>query len=160
MLRPLRLATLALFTAAALATPSARLSAADLPTPKSHFGFAIGDDYHLATYTQTEAYFKKLAAASDRLKLVDIGKTEEGRTQWMVVCSSPANLAKLDRYQDISRRLARAEGLSETEARTLADEGRAVVWIDGGLHATETVGAHQLIETLWQFTSRTDAETL
>jgi hypothetical protein len=150
-------AALALFTSVLAFSPAAT---APLPTPKSHFGFEIGDDYHLATYTQTEAYFKKLAAASDRLKLVDIGKTEEGRTQWMVVCTSPANLAKLDRYQDISRRLARAEGLSETEARTLAAEGRAVVWIDGGLHATETVGAHQLIETLWNFTNRTDAETL
>ncbi len=156
MLRPIRLAAaLALFTSAL-----ALAATAPLPSPKDHFGFAIGDDYHLATYTQTEAYFKKLTAASDRLKLVDIGKTEEGRTQWMVVCTSPANLAKLDRYQDISRRLARAEGLSGTEARALAAEGRAVVWIDGGLHATETVGTHQLIETLWNFASRTDAETL
>lgn len=157
MLRPLRLVAFALFLTASVAAVTA---AADLPTPKSHFGFAIGDDYHLATYTQTEAYFKKLAAASDRLKLVDIGKTEEGRTQWMVVCTSPANLAKLEHYRSISQKLARAEGLSETEARALATEGRAVVWIDGGLHATETVGAHQLIETLWNFTSRTDAETL
>jgi len=78
----------------------------------------------------------------------------------MVVCTSPANLAKLEHYRSISQRLARAEGLSETEARALAAEGRAVVWIDGGLHATETLGAHQLIETLWNFTSRTDAETL
>ena len=52
-------------------------SHAQLPSPKEHFGFNIGDDYQLATYTQTEAYFKKLAAVSDRVKLVDIGKTEE-----------------------------------------------------------------------------------
>ncbi len=57
------------------------LSAQNIPSPKEHFGFAIGDDYQLATYTQTEAYFKKLAATSDRVKLVDIGKTEEGHTQ-------------------------------------------------------------------------------
>jgi hypothetical protein len=162
MLRLLRLATttatLALAFFVAASAPSA--TAAPLPSPKEHFGFAIGDDYHLATYTQAEAYFKKLAAASDRLKLVDIGQTEEGRTQWMVICTSPANLAKLDRYQEISRKLARAEDLTEEQARALAAEGRAVVWIDGGLHATETVGAHQLIETLWNFASRTDAETL
>ena len=153
-LHPLALLFSTLFSLAATATALA------LTSPKEHFGFAIGDDYHLATYTQAEAYFKKLAAESDRLKLVDIGRTEEGRTQWMVVCTSPANLAKLDRYRSISQRLARAEGVSETEARALAAEGRAVVWIDGGLHATETVGAHQLIETLWNFASRSDAETL
>jgi len=139
---------------------SAALHAADLTSPKTHFGFVIGDDYHLATYTQTEAYFKKLATESDRLKLVDIGPTEEGRTQWMVICTSPANLARLGRLREISQKLARAEEVTEEQARVLAAEGRAVVWIDGGLHATETVGTHQLIETLWQLASRSDSETL
>jgi hypothetical protein len=134
-------------------------TAQNLPSPKEHFGFNIGDNYQLATYTQTEAYFKKLAAASDRVKLVDIGKTEEGRTQYMVVVSSPANLKQLEKYKQISQRLARAENLSNAQAQALAKEGKAIVWVDGGLHATETVGAHQLIETIWQFVSRTDEET-
>ena len=64
-------------------------NAQTLPSPKEHFGFNIGDNYRLATYTQTEAYFKKVAAASDRVKLVDIGKTEEGRSQYMMIVSSP-----------------------------------------------------------------------
>ena len=130
-----------------------------LPSPKEHFGFAIGDDYNLATFTQTEAYFKKLAA-SDRTKLMDIGLTEEGRHQFMMIVSSPANLKKLDRYKEISQKLARAEDLTDEQARTLAAEGKAVVWIDGGLHATEVVGTHQLIETAWQLVSRKDPETL
>ncbi len=129
-----------------------------LPSPKEHFGFAIGDDYQLATYTQTEAYIKKLAA-SERTKLVDIGLTEEGRHQFMLIVSSPENIKKLDRYKEISQKLARAEGLSDEQARALAAEGKAIVWIDGGLHATETVGTHQLIETAWQLVSRNDPET-
>ncbi|MBN8821008.1 MULTISPECIES: M14 metallopeptidase family protein [unclassified Spirosoma] len=131
-----------------------------LPSPKEHFGFNIGDDYQLATYTQTEAYVKKLAAGSDRTKLVDIGLTEEGRHQFMLIVSSPENLKKLDRYKEISTKMARAEGLSEEQARALANEGKAVVWIDGGLHATEVVGTHQLIETIWQLVSRKDPETM
>ena len=127
-------------------------------SPASHFGFNIGDDYHLATYTQTEAYFKKLAA-SDRCKLIDIGTTEEGRHQYMLVVSSPENIKNLERYKKISQQLARAEGLDDAQARALAAQGKPVVWIDGGLHATETVGAHQLIETAYQLVSRTDAET-
>jgi hypothetical protein len=133
--------------------------AATPTSPKEHFGFNIGDDYHLANYTQTAAYFERLARESDRIRLVDMGHTEEGRTQWMVVISSPANLARLTHFQDISRRLARAEDLDEPEARRLAAEGRAVVWIDGGLHASETVGSHQLIETVWQLASAQDPET-
>jgi len=130
-----------------------------VPTPLSHFGFSIGDDYHLATYTQTEAYFKKIAATSKRVKLVEIGKTEEGRSQYMLVVSSPKNLENLEHYRQISQQLAHAENLTDTDARKLAAEGKAIVWIDGGLHANETVSAHQLIETAYELSSRTDEET-
>lgn len=133
--------------------------AQNIPTPKSHFGFAIGDNYRLATFTQTEAYLKKIAAASDKVKLVSIGKTEEGRDQYMVIVSDPANLRKLEKYKSISQRMARADGLTDAEARSMAAEGKAIVWIDGGLHATETVGIHQWIESIYQLISRTDEET-
>lgn len=131
-----------------------------LPSPKEHFGFSIGDNYKLATYTQTEEYFKKIASVSNRVQLVNMGTTEEGRSQYMMVISSPDNIKNLIRYKEISQNLAHAEGLTEEQARKMVLEGKAVVWIDGGLHATETVGSHQLIETLWQLVSRNDTETL
>ena len=133
---------------------------AQVPSPLQHFGFSIGDNYKLANYTQTEAYFKKVAASSDRVSLVNMGQTEEGRSQYMMVISSPANLKSLYKYKEIAQKLARADQLSEAEAKLMATEGKAVVWIDGGLHATETVGTHQLIETIWQLVSRKDPETL
>lgn len=133
--------------------------AQSVPAPKEHFGFNIGDSYNLATFTQTEAYFKKLAA-SNRVKLVTIGQTEEGRNQYMLIVTSPANHAKLDRIKEISTQLAHAEGITHEQAKAMAAEGKAVVWIDGGLHATETVGIHQLIETAYNLISRTDAETM
>ena len=133
--------------------------AQNVPSPKSHFGFNIGDNYQLANYTQTEAYLKKLAAASNKMKLQSIGTTEEGRTQYMVIVSDPANLSKLARYKSISQQMARAEGLTDTDAKQLANEGKAVVWIDGGLHANEVLGIHQWIETLYQILSRNDDET-
>jgi hypothetical protein len=130
-----------------------------VPSPKEHFGFNIGDNYRLANYTQTESYFRKLAA-SDRVKLVNIGTTEEGRDQYMIIVSSPANIKNLEHYREISVKLARAEGIDDNEALKLANEGKAVVWIDGGLHATEVVGTHQLIETAYRFISGNDPETL
>ena len=134
-------------------------NAQTIPTPKEHFGFNIGDDYQLATYTQTEAYFKKLGT-SNRAKFVDIGLTEEGRHQLMLIVSSPENIKNLDKYKAISQKLAHAEGLTENEAHKLASDGKAIVWIDGGLHASETVGAHQLIQTAYDLVTRTDAETM
>lgn len=134
-------------------------TAQEVPTPKSHFDFNIGDNYQLANFTQTEAYFKKLAQTSNRVKLVDIGKTEEGRSQYMLIVTSPENHKNLARYKEIAQKLAHAENLSPDQAKALAAEGKAVVWMDGGLHANETVGIHQLIQMAYNLSSRTDAET-
>jgi hypothetical protein len=131
-----------------------------ITTPKEALGFDIGDDYSVANYTQLEAYWKKLASESNRMKLVDIGPTAEGRRQYMAIITSPENLKKLDHYKDISRKLALTEGLSDEQAHALAREGKAVVWIDGGLHASETVGSQQLMEMVYQMVSRTDPETM
>ncbi|MDF2157447.1 M14 metallopeptidase family protein [Algoriphagus sp. CAU 1675] len=135
------------------------LQAQTVPTPKSHFGFDIGDDYMLANFTQTEAYFKKVAEASDRVKMMSIGKTEYGREHPMLIVTAPKNFQMLERYKEISQTLARAE-ITREEAEKLVVEGKPVVWIDGGLHANEVVGPHQLTETLYQLASREDAETL
>jgi len=78
----------------------------------------------------------------------------------MAVITSPENGRALDRFKEIARRLARARNLTDAEARALAAEGKAVVWIDGGLHASEVLGSQQLIETAYQLVSRSDPETL
>jgi hypothetical protein len=131
-----------------------------ITTPKEALGFNVGDDYRVADYTQLEAYWKKLATESDRMKLVDIGLTAEGRHQWMAVITSPENHKHLARYKEIAQRLAHAEGLTAEPAQALAREGKTVVWVDGGLHATETVGSQQLIEMTYQMVSRNDPETM
>src|ERR671914_2142882 len=130
-----------------------------LTSPREHFGFNIGDDYRLATYTQFAEYWRRLDRESDRMRVVEIGRTAEGRPQLMAIVTSPANFARLDRIRDVARRLALAEGVSPEEARALSREGKAVVWIDGGVHATEVLGAHQLIQTVYDLVSREDEET-
>lgn len=131
-----------------------------ITSPKEQFGFAIGDDYQLVNYTRMVAYFKKLDQESERIALAEIGTTAEGRPMLMAIVTSAENHSKLGRYKEVSRRLALAEGLSDEEARALAAEGKAVVWIDGGLHATEILGSQQLIELVYQMTSQNDPETL
>jgi hypothetical protein len=146
-----------------LPAPQARTQStpvASVTSPLEQWGSSVGDDYFLATYTQLEEYWKTLDRESDRMRLVDIGRTEEGRAQWMAIVSAPENLARLDRYQSIARRLALADGVTEDEARQLAAEGKAIVWIDGGLHANEVLGAQQLIETVYRLVSGTDPETM
>jgi hypothetical protein len=131
-----------------------------ITTPKQALGFELGDDYHVANYSQLEAWWKVLASESDRLKLVDIGLTAENRHQYMAVISLPENLRQLGRWKQISARLGHAQGLNDEQARALAREGKAVVWIDGGLHATETVGSQQLMAHVYEMLTRNDPETL
>ncbi len=153
------LSLLPILSTVALLAPRAVEARRPLTTPREALGFEIGDDYQLATYTQLTAWWKALAAQSDRMRLVDIGQTEEGRPQWMAILTSPKNHRALARYKEISRRLTLGEG-SEDQARALAREGKPVVWIDGGLHATEVLGAHQLMQLVYEMVSRNDPETL
>jgi len=143
-----------------LAAPAPLSAQNKITTPRSQFGHSIGDDYFLANYGQMIDYWHRLDRQSDRMRMVRIGTTAEGRPMWMAIITSPNNQKKLARYQDISRRLALAEKLTDAQAHALAAEGKAVVWIDGGLHASEVLGAQQLIQTVYELVSGNDAETL
>ncbi len=131
---------------------------AHITTPEEFLGFEIGADYQLATYQQLMEYWAVLAEESDRMVLRSIGDTEEGRPQLQAILTSPENHARLDRYREISSTLARAR-VDEDAARQLAREGRAVVWIDGGLHSTELLGAQQLMQLVYDMVSLDDDET-
>jgi len=155
-----RRATLLTAMLSATAVGAQTPPAGKITTPKEFFGFNIGDDWKLANYDQFQEYWKKIDAESDRMRVEEIGKTAEGRPQLMAIVTSPENFKKLDRFKEIAKKLALAESLTDDEAHALAREGKAVVWIDGGLHATEVLGAHQLIETSYQLVSRNDPETL
>ena len=131
-----------------------------LTTPEQALGgHKPGDDYFLANYDQLSAYWKTLASQSPRAKLVVLGKTAEGRDQLMMVVSSPQNVARLDHWREITRRLGDGR-IPEAEAHALAAEGKAIVWIDAGLHATETVTAQTHIQLVYDLLSGTDPETL
>ena len=151
----MRLGTV-LFAVALGAAPAAA-QAPKVPEPADVFGFRPGTDYKLATHAQIVEYFKRLDAASDRVIVEEIGRTAEGRPLILALISSEANLKDRARYREISRQLALARGVDETKARALAKEGKAIVWIDGGLHATEVAHAQHTPELgWWAATSESD----
>jgi Zinc carboxypeptidase len=123
----------------------ASLSFAAVPTPESVLGHKPGDDFYLATYDDAVGYFKKLAASSNRIKLVDVGKTTRGLDWYVAFISSPENLAQLDHYKEMSRRLAVARGLTDEQARQMSREIKPIVHIDGGMHASEVANSQHTI---------------
>src|SRR5438552_3529388 len=81
---------IALLVAAALVAPPAPAQHR-VTTPRQALGFDVGADYHLATYTQLEAYWRTLARESPRLVLREIGKSAEGRPQLMAIITAADN---------------------------------------------------------------------
>jgi len=110
---------------------------AQVPSPGAIWGFEPGTDYRLGDYDMVLAYFEALAASSDRVVLDTIGQSSLGRPLLLAIISSAENIRNRERYREISRRLAVTRDVAPDEALNLAREGRAVVWVDGGLHATE-----------------------
>jgi len=140
---------------------------AQVPTPAEIIGFAPGEDYKLARYGPIAAYYEALAASTDRMVLEQIGESTRGEPLYLAAISTPENLARMERYKEITRTLAYAHDpdadygsiLSEDEARALAREGKAIVWIDGGLHATEVAHGQVMPEMAYHFVTDESPET-
>lgn len=130
-----------------------------LPTPESVFGHPVGADFKLIDYRQSIDYFRRLAATSDRIRLLDVGRTSQGRPWTIALISSPANLADVERLRGIAHRLAHPAGLTDTEARALARDGKVFVDISGGLHASEIAGSQHTVQLAYDLLSRDDART-
>ena len=130
-----------------------------VPRPESLLGFRPGADYKLADYDQMLKYFRIVDRASDRVRVSEIGPSSMGKPMIMAVITSPENFSKLERYREISRRLAHARGLTDEQARALVDEGKAIVYIDSGLHATEVAHSQHSFELLYHLASDSSPRT-
>ncbi len=130
---------------------------AQVPAPKDVLGFEPGTDYKIAGYDRLLDYYRRLDAASDRVHMTRIGTTVRGRPLVLLFISSAENIARLDRWRDTSARLARAR-LGSDEARRLAEEGRAIVWIDAGMHASELAPGQMAPELAYRVATEESAE--
>jgi hypothetical protein len=142
----------ALIAAALWSVPAA----AQVPTPESVLGFSVGADFRLASYEQSLEYFQQLAASTDRVELREVGRTSHGRPWYLALVSSAENLRDVERYREIARRLAYPGDMTPEEARRLAEEGRAIVHIDGGLHATEVAHGQHTIQLAYDLVTGVD----
>jgi hypothetical protein len=126
MRRALRLLSLSLVLFAVLPglPVHSQTQAQAIPTPESVLGFQAGADFRLANYEQVVKYFQLMDEASDRVMLVQAGRSTQGRPYYFALVSTPENLKRIDRYREIARRLAHPEGLTDAEARALVARAR------------------------------------
>src|SRR6266545_995694 len=136
----------------------AYLSLAPTQAPDQFFGFHIGADGELARYPKVVDYLQHLSKTTNRVKFEELGKTTMGNPYVLATISAPENLAKLNRLVEINRRLADPRGLSEVEARRLAQEGRAFYFVYGTIHSTEVGNTQSLIEIAHKLATDTSPE--
>jgi hypothetical protein len=121
-----------------------------VPAPDAFLHHIIGAPDILDYTKQINDYMRLLASKSPRVKLWSIGKSEEGREMIVVAVSDEANLAKLDRYKEITAKLADPRGLSEADAQKLIAEGKPIYWADGSIHSPETGAPEMLMELAYR----------
>ena len=163
-LRPIRVLPVflaLLLVAASVHSPAVLAQApAALTSPEKFFGFQMGADRKLANWDKLHEYYQLLAKSSNRVKLVELGKSSEGRPFIALFISSPANLAKLDQYRQINARLADPRGLSDAEARKLVADGKAVTIQSFALHSSEVAAAQTAAEFVYDSLARNDDESM
>ena len=148
------------FLVIVLALLCAASAAAQIPTPEAFFGFKMGTDGKLADWPSIEKYFRTVAAASDRVELVDVGATTEGRRIIAAIISAPENIANLETLQIDNRLLADPRRLaSDREALAIRSGARPVVAIGASIHASEIGATQSANELLYELATSVDART-
>ena len=143
----IRLRSLALAACAAVAFGQPK-------SPEQTFGFKMGTDRKLVKWPQIVEYFHALAAASNKVKIIDAGKTSEGNPMIVAVISSPENLARLDHIREVSERLAKPRGLSPEEAEKLIADERLLEAISCSIHASEVAATQLSMELAYDLVTK------
>jgi len=129
-----------------------------LKTPLEFFGFQMGADKKMAHWDDMVRYYDLLGKASNRMKVVNMGKTSEGRPFYALFISSPANLAKLEDYRRINATIADPRGVSDDSLEALTRRGKAVILQSMSMHSTEIGGSQMAVELVYDLLSRNDEE--
>jgi len=108
----------------------------EIPSPEKFFGHKPGADFKLIRWEKIHEYFLLLAENSDRIRVVELGKSTLNNPLIMAIISSSENLDNLDKYKEISRKLAMGR-ISEPQAERLAREGKTIALVTCSMHATE-----------------------
>ena len=122
-----------------------------VPSPDKILGYVVGTPNKLTYTKDMYRYYRELEKATPRVRVFTAPeRTEEGKEQLLVVVSDEANLAKLDRYKEITARLADPRKLNDAEAQQLIGEGKAIYWASGSIHSPEQGSPEMLMELTYR----------
>ncbi len=124
--------------------------AAGVPSPKDVLGYYVGTPKKLTRTADLGRYYRALAGASKRVKVLPAGVTDEGRECIVTVIADEETIQNLDTYKAHLARLADPRGLSESEAKRIIGLAKPVYMFFGGLHSAETGPPEMLMELAYR----------
>jgi hypothetical protein len=132
---------------------------AAVPRPESILGYNIGD-LNTQFALQERVLLAIAGAARDRVRVEEIGWTNERRMMRLYVISAPENVARLDAIRADLARLADPRALGAADRDALLARTPAVVWINESVHGNEAPGFETAMHTLYQLAASDEPATL
>ena len=126
-----------------------------IPSPKDVLGHHIGAPATLTYYADILRYYRALAAATPRVRVETIGKSDEDRELVVVWVSSDDNMKNLARNRDNLAKIADPRGLSSQQITQLIATTRPHYHLMGGLHSGETGPSEMLMELVYRLATET-----
>ena len=128
---------------------------AGIPTPRDVLGYHIGAPRKLTYYADQLKYYRALAAASPRVNIETIGRSDEGRELVVVWITSEANMQRLDHNRKNLARIADPRGFTEAQVKALLADTKPHYHLMGGLHSGETGPSEMLMELAYRLVTET-----
>ncbi|HJQ33999.1 MAG TPA: M14 family zinc carboxypeptidase [Pyrinomonadaceae bacterium] len=130
-----------------------------VPRPRDLLRYDVGD-FH-TNYAMMERVVQAIAAAApERVRVFDIGLTNEYRMQHLVAVSSPENIARLDEIKANLKRLSDPRTLSDAEAQRLISQTPVVLWLQYTIHGNESASFEAMMQVLYQLAASDEPATL
>ena len=126
-----------------------------IPSPLSYFGTIIGAPGVMHHTTEIYGYLKKLAEASPKMKMEQIGTSEEGRPIYMVTISNESTIKNLEHYKNIMAQLADPRITDQETAAKLVKDDKPVYFINGAMHSGEMGSPEMLMELAYRLVTDT-----
>ncbi|HEX2639763.1 MAG TPA: M14 family zinc carboxypeptidase, partial [Pyrinomonadaceae bacterium] len=131
----------------------------NVPRPQSILRFDVGD-FH-TTYAQMEEVMRSIAAAApDRVKIFDLGQTNEHRMQHIMAISSAQNIARLDQIKADIAKLADPRRTTPAEAQSIAQNTPAIAWMAYTIHGNESASFEAMMQVMYQLAASNEPATL
>ena len=128
---------------------------AGIPTPKDIIGYHVGAPAKLTYYADALKFYRALAAATPRVKVETIGRSDEDRELVVVWVTSDENMKTLQQNRDNLAKIADPRGLSDDQVRQLIATTKPHYHLMGGLHSGETGPSEMLMELVYRLATET-----